>query len=144
MASLPAIALEGPKGVGKTATATRRAAVVFPLDDRDVAEVIGSDPSQLETGDGTVLIDEWQRHPPVWDHVRRRVDAGARPGRFLLAGSAAPAEAPIHSGAGRIVSVRMRPFSLAERGLAAPAVSLAGLVAGERPAVAGTSDTGLS
>jgi hypothetical protein len=76
MAALPAIALEGPKGVGKTATATRRAVVVFALDDREVAEVVASDPSQVEAGDGTVLIDERQRHPPVWDYVRRRVDAG--------------------------------------------------------------------
>jgi predicted AAA+ superfamily ATPase len=144
MAALPAIALEGAKGVGKTATATRRAAAVFPLDDRDVAEVVSADLSQLETEPGTVLVDEWQRHPPVWDHVRRQVDAGAPPGRFLLAGSAAPAEAPVHSGAGRIVAVRMRPFSLAERGLAVPVVSLARMVAGERPGVAGTTSAGLA
>src|SRR5688500_4343153 len=104
MTALPAIALEGPKGVGKTATATRRAAVVFPLADRDVAEVVRSDPSQLVAEPGTVLVDEWQRHPPIWDHVRRQVDGGAPPGRFLLAGSAIPIDAPVHSGAGRIVS----------------------------------------
>jgi hypothetical protein len=142
--SLPAITLEGPRGVGKTATATRRAATVFQFDDPGVLEVIAADPSQLDAGDGTVLIDEWQRHPPVWDHVRRRVDAGAEPGRFLLTGSAAPAEAPIHSGAGRIVQLRMRPLSLAERDLTAPAVSLGQMLAGGRPAVTGTTSVGLS
>lgn len=33
MAGLPAVALEGPKAVGKTATALRRAATVYRLDD---------------------------------------------------------------------------------------------------------------
>jgi uncharacterized protein len=33
IAGLPAIALEGPKAVGKTATALRRAATVYRLDD---------------------------------------------------------------------------------------------------------------
>ena len=33
LAGLPAIALEGPKAVGKTATALRRAATVYRLDD---------------------------------------------------------------------------------------------------------------
>jgi predicted AAA+ superfamily ATPase len=54
------------------------------------------------------------------------VDRGdPTPGRFLLTGSAAPLTAPTHSGAGRIVQVRMRPMSLAERCLTLPFVSLA-------------------
>jgi predicted AAA+ superfamily ATPase len=62
-----------------------------------------------------VLIDEWQHYPSIWDRMRHAVDAGAAPGTFLLAGSSFPQEAPQHSGAGRIVTVRMRPLSLAER-----------------------------
>jgi len=39
-------------------------------------------------------------------------------GRFLLTGSAGPATAPSHSGAGApIVTLRMRPMTLAERGI---------------------------
>jgi predicted AAA+ superfamily ATPase len=91
-----------------------------------------------------VLIDEWQRHPPVWDYVRRAVDDGVGPGRFLLTGSASPTDAPVHSGAGRIVQLRMRPMSLAERGLVAPTVSLGGLLDGGRPEVAGESPIALS
>lgn len=137
MADLPAIALEGAKGVGKTASASRRAHIVFDLDDERERELFRADPERLDRGSGTVLIDEWQRHPPVWDAVRRRVDAGAAPGRFLLAGSAAPVDAPRHSGAGRIVSVRMRPLALSERGLAAPSVSLAAMLSGARPLIEG-------
>jgi uncharacterized protein len=82
------------------------------------------DPSRLLDRPGPVLIDEWQYVPESWDLVRRAVDAGAAPGRFLLTGSALGIGLSTHSGAGRIVSVRMRPLSFAERGLATPTVSL--------------------
>ena len=144
MVGLAAVALEGPRGVGKTATASRRADSLFELDDPNQREVLAADPAQIDAIEGTVLIDEWQRHPPIWDYVRRRVDAGAAPGRFLLTGSSAPAENPAHSGAGRIVRLRMRPLCLAERGLADPTVSLGRLLSGERPAVAGSTEVGIS
>jgi predicted AAA+ superfamily ATPase len=90
--------------------------------------------------DPPILIDEWQHVPECWDLVRRAVDAGADPGRFLLTGSASPAEVETHSGAGRIVSVRMRPLALSERGVDQPSVSLRELLAGERPPVEGRTD----
>lgn len=144
MTGVPAIALEGPKGVGKTATALRRARTTYRLDLPAIRELLEAAPEQLHTAPGPVLLDEWQRWPQSWDLVRRAVDDGAPPGRFLLTGSAVPAEAPVHSGAGRIVSLRMRPFSLAERGLARPTVSLAALLSGTRPVVEGQSDVGLA
>lgn len=144
LTSLPAVALDGPKGVGKTATASRRADTVLALDDPDVLETVTADLSVLGRGEGTVLVDEWQRHPPVWDRVRRAVDAGAPPARFLLAGSAAPIDAPTHSGAGRIVSLRMRPMSLAERDVDTPTVSVGRLLEGVRPAVEGETAVDLA
>lgn len=144
MAALPAVALEGPKGVGKTATAERRAARTARLDDPAELELLAADFTTLESAPGTVLIDEWQRHPPVWDHVRRRVDAGAPPGRYLLTGSAVPVAAPSHSGAGRIVAVRMRPMSLTERQLVSPTVALADLLTGSRSGVRGSSPVDLA
>jgi hypothetical protein len=143
LGSLSAVALEGPRGVGKTATAVRRATSVFRLDDRDQLEVLSADPSLLDADEGTVLIDEWQRYPAFWDYVRRRVDDGAPPGRFLLTGSAEPVDTPTHSGAGRIVQLRMRPMSLAERGLTEPTVSLRRLLTGDRPSISGTTSIGL-
>jgi hypothetical protein len=44
--------------------------------------------------------------------VRRAVDDGAPAGGHLLTGSAVPVEQPVHPGAGRIVTLRMRPLSL--------------------------------
>lgn len=136
---LAAIAVEGAKGVGKTATAQRRADTVFALDDEQQRSLLVADPGRLDRGPGTVLIDEWQRHPAVWDEVRRSVDRDPRAGRFLLTGSAIPVEAPMHSGAGRIVQVRMRPMSLAERGICEPTVSLHTLFSGRKSSIEGES-----
>jgi uncharacterized protein len=135
---LRALSIHGPKGVGKTATAVRRAASVIDLSLAGQREIVTADPSILTHLPGPVLVDEWQRLPEVWDHVRHAVDAGSPPGRFIVAGSSAPRGAVVHSGAGRIVPMRMRPLSLAERGIEAPTVSLAALVAGNRD-VGGTT-----
>lgn len=139
LGGLPAISLEGPKGVGKTATAQRRAATVFAMDDATQRELLTADPQRLDRAPAPVLVDEWQREPAVWDFVRRSVDRNPAPARFLLTGSATPTSAPTHSGAGRIVQLRMRPMSLAERALAEPTVSLGELLTGRRSAVGGGS-----
>ena len=141
--ALPAVAIEGPKGVGKTATAERRARTVYRLDEPARREMAVADPSILIQADPPVLIDEWQHVPSVWDAVRRAVDLDRTPNRFLLAGSAAPAEAPRHSGAGRIVSLRMRPLSLPERGLGKPTVSMRELLTGSRARLRGKTSVGL-
>ena len=136
--ALPAIALEGAKAVGKTRTALMRACTVHRLTAPGERAVIEADPARLVAPqDPPVLIDEWQRLPESWDLVRDAVDAGAPPGQFLLTGSAVPREQPAHSGAGRIVSIRMRPLSLAERQLGTPTVSLARLLTGEAPPIEG-------
>src|SRR4051812_16858913 len=120
--SLAAVALEGPKGVGKTATAARRAATTFRLDDPAQRAIAEADPTVLLEAAPPILVDEWQPAPAIWDAVRRAVDDGAPPSRYLLTGSAAPQHPPTHSGAGRIVTLRMRPLALSERGLATPSV----------------------
>lgn len=128
--ALPAVALQGPKGVGKTMTALQRARTVLSLDDEVQRTLLEADPGRLDREPAPVLVDEWQRLPSVWDRIRRSVDADPSGGRFLLTGSAAPLEAPVHSGAGRIVTLRMRPLSLAERGLTPVTVSLGALLGG--------------
>lgn len=138
--SLPALAIVGAKGVGKTATASRRATTVHALDDPAQRSVAQADPARLLDSAPPILIDEWQYVPECWDLVRRAVDAGADSGRFLLTGSASPAGVETHSGAGRIVSIRMRPLALSERGVERPSISLRELLDGERPAVEGRTD----
>jgi len=143
LAGTAAVSIEGAKGVGKTVTASRRAATVVRLDDPAEQESFGADPDRVTRVARPVLLDEWQRLPQSWDRVRRAVDADRRPGQFLLAGSAAPLEAAMHSGAGRIVTARMRPLTLAERHLDDPTVSLTRLLLGGRPALRGDTEVGL-
>ncbi len=140
LAGLPAVSIEGPKAVGKTATAMRRAATAYRLDDAVERSVIEADRSRLVEGKTPILIDEWQRLPESFDRVRRAVDDGAGPASFLLTGSATPTDPPTHSGAGRIVRVRLRPMTLLERGIETPTVSLATLLEGERPRVEGSTE----
>lgn len=140
LASAAAVSIEGPRAVGKTETALRRAETVHRLDDPDQTAVLRSSPKRVLDGVPPVLIDEWQRLPGTWDMVRRAVDDNVPAARYLLTGSAAPAEMPTHTGAGRIITVRMRPMSLAERGVETPTVSLGSLLTGDRPELEGSTD----
>ena len=146
--ALPALALEGPKGVGKTATAQRRAATIVRLDEPAQRQIAEADPGRVLAGDGPVLLDEWQRVPALWDAVRRAVDDGVPRGPFLLTGSAAPADSrqdpQRHSGAGRIDVLRMRPMTLSERLGLDTTVSLRALLNGDQAEVGGSSEIGLS
>ena len=143
LAEAPAVSVEGPRAVGKTETSLRRARTAHRLDDPDQLAVLRALPRRVVTGEPPVLIDEWQRLPGAWDLVRRAVDADPIASRFLLTGSAVPADEPTHTGAGRIITVRMRPMSLAERGLGAPTVSLGELLAGGRPDLGGATQSGV-
>ncbi len=138
MPGAAAISIDGPKAVGKTATAGQRARTVFRLDDEAVVELLRAAPEQILEAEAPVMIDEWQRMPTIWDAVRRAVDNGAEPGRYLLTGSAVPAALPVHSGAGRIISLQMRPLAFAERQREQATVSLAQMLAGGAE-VSGTS-----
>jgi predicted AAA+ superfamily ATPase len=130
---LPAVAVEGLKGIGKTVSCARLSASVFQLD-RDADRVkVANNPGMLAELPPPVLIDEWQKIPEVWEFVRRQVDDGAPPGAYLLTGSIANSDVNLHSGAGRILRVRMRPLSLAERDLAKPTVSLKTLFEAQAP-----------
>ncbi|WP_375430917.1 AAA family ATPase [uncultured Friedmanniella sp.] len=99
MSDLAAVSLDGPKGVGKTETALQRVERTFRFDRREDLELLAAQPDLLRSIPSPVLLDEWQRWPEIWDLVRRAVDDGARPGTYLLTGSASPL-ANIHTGAG--------------------------------------------
>jgi predicted AAA+ superfamily ATPase len=127
---LPAILIEGAKAVGKTSTARRITTETLQMDNPVTRELVENSPEILERSAKPLLIDEWQRLPVVWDYVRRQVDQNNEGGQFLLTGSAMPCGANIHSGAGRIVRLRMRPLSMAERSLTKPTISLTDVLAG--------------
>ncbi|MDY6049452.1 MAG: DUF4143 domain-containing protein [Corynebacterium sp.] len=137
-----AIAIEGPKAVGKTETALQRVDTTLHLDDPQMQQQFLADPTGALTQPGSILIDEWQQAPQSWNIVRHAVDDGAQPGKYLLTGSATPREGTdTHSGAGRILTVRMRPMAVFERpGSPTPAISMKELLDGT--ALGGLTATG--
>jgi predicted AAA+ superfamily ATPase len=141
--ALPAVIVEGPKAVGKTRTLERRSKTVHRLFRQVEVDLVCADEDRLLQGEKPVFIDEFQRYRGTIDVVRDAVDRDAGPRQFYLAGSAGE-RADTHSGAGRIVTVRMRPLAFSERKLEEPTVSLAELLGGARPPVRGETAVGLS
>lgn len=124
-----ALCIEGPKWCGKTWTSSYHCNSEILIGDptgnfqnRKLAEL---SPDLVLEGEIPRLVDEWQEVPPIWDAVRYKVDQRARKGQFILTGSATPNHKGIlHSGAGRIARLRMRPMSLWESGDSSGKVSL--------------------
>ncbi len=141
--AMPAVVVEGPRACGKTWTGRRFANSAVYLDARAREGLAaGMDPAAILDGAPPRLLDEWQLAPGIWNPMRRACDARGERGQFILTGSANPPDdITRHSGAGRIMRVRMRPMSLYESGESDASVSLAGLLDGDRCAAA---DAGLA
>ena len=141
-----AVCVEGPKWCGKTWTSSFHSNSRILLGDpignfqnRRLAEI---SPALILEGEAPRLIDEWQEVPAIWDAVRHEVDRSSEKGRFILTGSATPNHKGIlHSGAGRIAKLKMRPMSLFESGDSSGEVSLRLLCDGElQPVMTGEAD----
>lgn len=141
-----AVCVEGPKWCGKTWTSSYhcRSGIFIGnpegnFQNRRLAEM---SPALVLEGEKPRLIDEWQEVPPIWDAVRYQVDQEPQKGQFILTGSATPNHKGIlHSGAGRIARLRMRPMSLFESGDSSGEVSLEKLCTGDlKPAMTGEVD----
>ena len=146
LSAFGAVCIEGPKWCGKTWTSSYHSQSAIYLGDpagnfqnRQLAQL---SPALVLEGEYPRLIDEWQEVPPLWDAVRYKVDQDSRKGQFILTGSATPNHKGIlHSGAGRIGRIRMRPMSLWESGDSSGQVSLEQLCRGElTPAMTGEVD----
>ena len=127
--------IEGARASGKTMTALHVAASYAFIDDAQVQRALEIAPRSVLEGKAPRLLDEWQVSPELWNLVRRAVDAGTEPGRFILTGSAIPTDdVTRHTGAGRVLRLRQRTMSWHEKfGHPAGGVSLTGLFEGERP-----------
>ena len=136
LSAFGAVCIEGPKWCGKTWTSAFHSKSEIYIGDpagnfqnRQLAEL---SPELVLDGETPRLIDEWQEVPPLWDAVRYKVDQTHQKGQFILTGSATPNHKGIlHSGAGRIARLRMRPMSLYESGDSSGKVSLYNLCHGE-------------
>ncbi|MFN0159996.1 MAG: ATP-binding protein [Burkholderiales bacterium] len=121
MRQFPAVALLGPRQVGKTTLARGIAddlnGVVFDLE--RPSDRLRLNDAELALGalsERLVVLDEVQRAPGLFETLRPLIDDKRRPGRFLLLGSASPAllRQASESLAGRMGIVELAPFSVAE------------------------------
>jgi predicted AAA+ superfamily ATPase len=129
----PAVALVGPRQVGKTTLA--RALLPgdspqwFDLEDPQVEAQLAEPLVALRDLRGLVVIDEIQHAPDLFKVLRVLIDRPGAPARFLLLGSASPAllRQSSESLAGRIEIIEIGGFTLDETGVAsAPALWLRG------------------
>ena len=101
---------------------------------------MSSTPALVLNGAPPQLVDEWQLEATrIWNYVRSEVNRRAEPGQFVLTGSAVPEDdTRRHTGAGRFARLTMRPMSLFESAESSGAMSLAALLAGDRPTASTT------
>lgn len=131
-----AICIEGPKWCGKTWTSSYHSNSGFLVGDpkngfsnRQLAEL---DPSLILQGDTPRMIDEWQEVPSIWDATRAGIDKRHKKGQIILTGSSTPkTKGILHSGTGRIVSLKMNTMSLYESGDSTGLISLKELCEGK-------------
>lgn len=119
-----ALLVEGAKATGKTTTCMQLTEQHFHLDNQDDFERVETNHNVLFEGAGSVLIDEWQFNPHVWNTVRHKVDAGDFKGTIFLTGSSPSLQPWVHSGSGRILRFKMRPLSIEEREIETPGIRI--------------------
>ncbi len=141
LSAFGAVCIEGPKWCGKTWTSSYHSKseiyIGDPANDFQNRRLAEMSPDLVLNGESPRLVDEWQEVPQIWDAVRYRVDQGTKKGQFILTGSSTPNHKGIlHSGAGRIARLRMRPMSLFESGDSTGQVSLGSLFNGNFTPVA--------
>lgn len=118
----PAVALLGPRQVGKTTLAQQIAAehpdsIVLDLE-RAADRARLTEPALFlaQHRDKLVILDEVQTLPDLFVALRPEIDADRRPGRFLLLGSASGKllKQTSESLAGRVSYLELTPFLLDE------------------------------
>lgn len=124
-AYFPAVAIVGPRQVGKTSLALHladhldRPALYIDLElPQDLALLQEPELFLEQHRDKTLIIDEVQRLPHLFPVLRGLIDRHRQPGRFILLGSASPEliRDSSESLAGRIAYYELKPLTLAETG----------------------------
>ena len=118
----PAVALVGPRQVGKTTLARALLEVGsvnwFDLEDPQVEAQLAAPMVALKDLRGLVVIDEVQHAPGLFKVLRVLIDRPDNPARFLLLGRASPAllRQSSESLAGRLETIEAGGFTLEEAG----------------------------
>ena len=124
----PAVALLGPRQIGKTTLAldlagSKKAAYLDLEDPADLAKLADPDFYFELNQEKLVIVDEVQRRPDLFPILRSRIDknrrAGRRSNQYLLLGSAANdlLNRASESLAGRIAYIELSGFNVLETGV---------------------------
>ena len=127
-----AVLVAGPKFCGKTTTCMLYQNSYIKLNTKQSIAMARLNPKGVLIGDQPRLIDEWQKAPDIWNHIKDDLDFDYQFGKYILTGSSTPADKTDvhHSGAGRIAPLLMRPMTLWESKESNGKVSLASLFEG--------------
>lgn len=120
------VLVTGPKFCGKSTMCEQFCKSKTELKKSNDIELALADPISTLKGEKPHLIDEWQKAPEIWNVIKDDLDKDYQFGKYILTGSTTPVnEKKIqHSGAGRISSLLLKPFTLYESGESKGIISL--------------------
>ena len=123
------VVVSGPKFCGKSTLCQEFAKSVTSLKTTNAIELANADPYSSLKGENPHLIDEWQKAPEIWNVIKDDLDKDYQFGKYILTGSTTPINPSKiqNSAAGRITSLKLKPFSLLESKESSGAISLLGL-----------------
>ena len=123
------VLVSGPKFCGKTTMCEHYAKSITSLKTNNAINLALADPKSTLLGEKPHLIDEWQKAPEIWNVIRDDLDKKYEFGKYILTGSTTPVnpEKIQHSGAGRITTLVLKPFTLWESNESTGEISLGNL-----------------
>lgn len=123
------VLVTGPKFCGKTTLCKRFAKSSLSLKNGNSIALANSDPRGALKGEYPRLINEWQKAPELWNEIKNDLDEDYQFGKYIITGSTTPIDPSKiqHSGAGRIATMNLKPFSLYESGESSGIISLSKL-----------------
>lgn len=129
------VLITGAKFVGKSTSAKQFAQTVIEFQDPVKKEFykfqVNNNPQTILESENPILFDEWQDNYSIWDTIRHDIDKKGENGLYLLTGSVnINRDKVMHTGTGRIATLKMRPMSLYESGDSDGKVSLQKLFSG--------------
>lgn len=124
-----AVLISGPKGCGKTRTASEQSKKIIEFQDEEkrdyYLQLANNYPTKLLEGEKPILFDEWQDAPKIWGTIRKYCDDHPEEvGCFILTGSSSNNVKTPHTGTQRISELEMIPMSLFETGESTGKISL--------------------